>query len=209
MRVTILGATGRIGRFALQAALGAGHEVTVLTRQPDLVIDSARVVQGAITNPEAVGRAVEGTQAVIAAVGPRQNTPDAEAELELGTRTLVAAMRAAAVTRLVALSGAGIDVPGDRKPAVDRLVSRLVRLTARHVVGAKQREFAVFAATDLAWTAVRPAIVTDGNARGYRLSLTLKPGARSTRADVGQALVDQLGDDTFVREAPFVLPPDR
>jgi putative NADH-flavin reductase len=207
--VAILGATGRIGRFALQAALGGGHEVTVLSRKPDLVIEGAKVVHGEITHPEAVGRAVEGAEAVIAAVGPRQNTSDAEAELELGMRTLVEAMREATVPRLVALSGAGIDVPGDRKPAVDRLVSRLVRLTARHVVGAKQREFAVFAASDLAWTAVRPAIVTDGDARGYRLSMTLKPGARTTRADVGQALVDQLGDDTFVRQAPFVLPPGR
>jgi hypothetical protein len=62
------------------------------------------------------------------------------------------------------------------------------------------------AGTDLAWTAVRPAIVTDGPARGYRLSLDLRPGARTTREDVGQALVDQLTDETFVRRAPFVLP---
>jgi hypothetical protein len=78
---------------------------------------------------------------------------------------------------------------------------------ARHVVGAKQREFQVIAATDLDWTALRPAIVTDGEARGYRLSLQLRPGARTTRADVGQAMVDQLTDSAFVRQAPFVLPP--
>jgi hypothetical protein len=41
----------------------------------------------------------------------------------------------------------------------------------------------VLAATSLAWTALRPPLVADGPARGYRLSETLRPGARVTRAD--------------------------
>ena len=38
----------------------------------------------------------------------------------------------------------------------------------------------------LAWTALRPALVTDGEPRGYRLSEHLRPGARVTRADVAR-----------------------
>jgi hypothetical protein len=49
-------------------------------------------------------------------------------------------------------------------------------------------------------------LVTDGEPRGYRLDLRLRPGVHVTRADVGQALVDQLADTSFVRAAPFVLP---
>jgi hypothetical protein len=124
-------------------------------------------------------------------------------------RTLTAAMLDVGVLRLVALSGAGVDVPGDRKPTVDRVVSRFVRIAARHVVDAKQREYAVFSTTALEWTALRPAIVGDGPARGYHLSTTLRPGARTTRADVGQALVDQLADRSFIGAAPFVLPPQK
>ncbi len=83
--------------------------------------------------------------------------------------------------------------------------SRLVRIAARDVVGAKQREYDIFSASTLAWTALRPPLVIDGQPRGYLLSQRLTPGARVTRADVAQAVVDQLTDRTFVHAAPFVL----
>ena len=208
MRVAVLGATGRIGSLALAQVLAAGHDATILTRRAAPVPPGDRVtaITGDISDPAAVRRTVEGSGAVLAALGPRSNDRDSELALELGMRNLVAAMADAGVSRLVALSGAAVDVPGDTKRAIDRAVSRLVRVVARHVVGAKQREFAVFAASDLAWTALRPAIVTDGTARGYHLSDRLRPGARVTRADVAAAMVDQLEGLGFVRAAPFVLP---
>ena len=152
---------------------------------------------------------MRGVDAVIAAVGPRANTVEDERSLEVGMRNVVAAMDDGGVRRLVALSGAGIDVPDDRKPWLDRVASRLVRRLARHVVGAKQREYDVFSAADIDWTALRPPLVADGPPQGYRLDPRLKPGARVRRADVAAALVDQLTDDRFLRAAPFVLPPTR
>lgn len=208
MRVTILGATGRIGSIVLADALVAGHTVAILTRRPVAakVANGVSVVQGDITNAAAIVRAIDGSDAVVAALGPRTNSLDAEKELELGMRNLVGAMTEVGVSRMIALSGAAVDVPGDAKPVVDRVVSRFVRLAARHVVGAKQREFAVFAASDLEWTALRPAIVTDGDSREYQLSDALQPGARVTRLAVAAAMVAQLEDRMFVRKAPFVLP---
>jgi putative NADH-flavin reductase len=208
MRVTVFGANGRVGRHVVAAARAAGHELTVLSRSDELPVrEGVAVVKGDIGDLEAVRRAVAGSEAVISAVGPRNNTLEDELVLEAGMRNVTQAMAEAGVRRLVVLSGAAVIVPGDRKPVIDTVASRFVRLMARHVVGAKQREFQVVAATDLDWTAVRPAIVTDGEPRGYRLSLQLRPGARTTRADVGQAMVDQLADEAFVRQAPFVLPP--
>ncbi len=206
--MTILGATGRIGTLVLADALAAGHDVSILARRPDAAPgwEHVTVIQGDIADADAIRRAVVGSEAVVAALGPRSNSLDDELALEQGMRNLVAAMTDVGVSRLVALSGAGIDVPGDTKPFIDRVVSRFVRMAARHVVGAKQREYAVFAATNLGWTALRPAIVTDGDARGYRLSEQLRPGARVARADIAAAIVDQLADRTFVHAAPFVLP---
>lgn len=208
MQVTILGATGRIGSLALAQALAAGHDVVILSRGPTRtpVPDRVVAVSGDVTDAMAVRRAVEGSGAVIAALGPRSNSIADELALEAGMRNLVGAMDALSVARLIALSGAAVDVPGDAKPRLDRVASRFVRAVARHVVGAKQREFDVLSAADLAWTALRPPIVTDGEPRGYRLSEQLRPGARVTRADVAAAMIDQLHDRTFIRKAPFVLP---
>ena len=208
MRVTILAATGRIGSLAMTEALARGHDLILLSRRPPTTpgIEHASTIIGDVADPDALRRAVTGSAAVIAALGPRTNTLEDELALEFGMRHLVAAMQAVGVSRLIALSGAAVDVPGDAKPVIDRVASRIVRLVARHVVGAKQREFDVFSASALAWTALRPPIVMDGAPRGYRLSERLRPGARVTRADVAAALVDQIADESFIRKAPFVLP---
>lgn len=209
MRVLIVGATGRIGSLALERALSGGHEVVALVREAGRIEPQERldVLVGDVRDERAVDNAIRATDAAIAAVGPRTNTLDDEMALEHGMRLLVAAMKRHGVSRLVALSGAGVDVPDDHKPLVDRAMSLVVRRFARHVVGAKQREYAVFSASGLDWTALRPPLVMDGVAKGYRLALDLRPGARVMRADVGQALVDQLADPSFLRTAPFVLPP--
>ena len=197
-----------MGGLALERALAADHAVVALVRDLGALRagPGLTVLGGDIADASVVGGAMRGVDAVIAALGPRGNTIENERALEAGMRTVVATMGDAGVRRLVALSGAGIDVPGDRKPWLDRMASRVVRRMARHVVGAKQREYDVFSAADIDWTALRPPLVTDGPPQGYRLDLRLKPGARVRRADVAAALVDQLTDSRFHRAAPFVLP---
>lgn len=210
MRVLLLGATGKIGSLTLDRALAAGHEVVVLARDPSRLraVSNLTTVTGDVGDVRAVRAAMSGVQVVIAALGPRSNTVEEELALETGMRTVVETMGESGVRRIVTLSGAAVDAPGDRKPMFDRLASRIVRRMARHVVGAKQREYDVLAAADLDWTALRPPLVADGPPRGYRLATRLQPGARVRRADVARALIDQLGDERFIRAAPFVLPPD-
>lgn len=209
LRVTILGATGRAGSLAMIAARAAGYEVVAYVRRPPDAAFPVGVTTfvGALTDGSALQQALAGSDAVIAAVGPRSNDRAAADALADGMRALVGAMETGSVGRLVALSGAAVDVPGDRKPWLDRIATRGVRLVTRHVVDAKQREYDTFSASSLAWTALRPPIVTDGGPRGYRLSEQLRPGARVTRKDVAQALVDSVTDARFIRRAPFVLPP--
>ena len=47
-----------------------------------------------------------------------------------------------------------MNVPGERKPLSGRITTALVRLLARNVVEAKQREFEVVSRSDLDWTMV-------------------------------------------------------
>lgn len=210
MRVVVFGASGRIGAEALRAAVSRGDEVRAVSRA-GAPMGQAHVVSVALDlrDRAAVAAVVDGSDGVIAAMGPRSNTTEDEDALVAGMANIVAAMTETGVRRIVVLSGAGIAVPGDQKPTLDRLVSMIVRRLAKHVVRAKQREYEIIAASGLEWTALRPPIVVDGPARGYKLDLTLRPGARVTRADVGQALSDQLADRTFVHKGPFVLPPAR
>lgn len=209
VRVVVFGATGRIGRHVVEQALAADHEVIAFVRDPGRLAashDRLHIIQGDAQQADRVAEAIAGSDAVIAALGPRGNTPDQIEVLATGMRNILTGMEAHGVRRLVALSGAGITARGEQKRGFDAAVSRVVRLLSRHVVGAKQREYEIFSATDLDWVAARPPFVREGPLTGrYRAGhLELGPGSRISRADLAHFMVRQLTDDTYLRSAPFV-----
>lgn len=203
VRLTILGATGRIGRHAVEQAVGAGHEVAVLVRDSGRLgdlRDRVRVVTGTVSEPEAVDEAVAGAEAVISAIGPDGNDPVEVERLRAGMRNTLAAMERHGVPRIVNLSGAGITAPGERKPLLDNLASRIVRRLARHVVEAKQGEYDEMAGSEVEWIAVRPALVTDGPLTGRYVAgpHALRAGARISRADVAHLMLAEAESPTHV-----------
>lgn len=209
MQVTVLGGTGRIGRLVVEQALATGHQVTLLVRDPRKLGptgERVRVVSGQITDATAVSRAIQGADVVISALGPDGNHADQVTILRDGMRTVIGAMREQGVRRIVNLSGAAVDAPGDRKPAIDRVASRIVRLVSRQVVAAKQAEFEELLGSPLEWVAVRPPLVTDGPYTGsYRTGLdVLRPGARISRADIVDFMLAQAAEPSFARRAPFI-----
>ena len=209
MKLSVFGGTGRIGRLIVEQALGSGHDVTVLVRDPQRLGPTAervRVVAGLVSDPAAVRDAVAGADAVISALGPDGNTADQVVALRDGMRTVIEAMREHGVRRMINLSGAAIDAPGDHKPMIDRFASRIVRLVSGHVVAAKQAEFDELLASGLEWVAVRPPLVTDGPPIGrYLAGLdVLHPGARIARADIADFMLAQAVDPTFAQSAPFI-----
>ena len=209
MQLTVLGGTGRIGRLIVEQALAAGHDVTVLVRDPRKlgpIAGRVRVVRGSVSDAAAVGEAVAGADAVISALGPDGNAADQVVKLRDGMRIVIGAMRGSGVRRIVNLSGAAIDAPGDRKPTLDRFASRIVRLVSGHVVAAKQAEFDELVASGLEWVAVRPPLVTNGPHIGrYRSGPNvLHPGARISRSDIADFMLAQAVEPTFAQAAPFV-----
>jgi NAD dependent epimerase/dehydratase family enzyme len=123
VRVTITGATGRIGTRLVGALRRRGDEVTVLSRHPD----QARAALGV----EAVGWEPEQEPAPTAALAGRDGVlhlagediaqrwnADVKRRLlssrELGTRNLVAGLRAADPRPGVFVSASGVDYYGAR-----------------------------------------------------------------------------------------------
>ena len=206
MKLLVIGATGSIGSAACLAAIGRGHGVTAFVRSPEklgAMRDQMTIVVGDLTDADAVRAAVAGHDAVISALG---SSPDA-AQLDVpatAMRNVLAAMEATGVRRLVGIAGAAVSVPGEQKPLRGRIASFLVRLMARNVVEAKQREFEVVRASDLDWTMIRPPNVVDGEATGRVVIGETLRGFRISSGDVGVALVQLAEGNAHVRGAPYL-----
>ena len=184
MRITLTGATGRIGQSIVGALRDRGDDVTVLTRNPD----GARATLGA--GVEAVewdpksgpapASALSGRDAVVHLAGEdvgQRWSEDVKREIlesrELGTRNLVAGIRAAEPRprTLVSASASGVYGPrGDE--AVDETVAAGDDFLAGVVV-AWEREAQAAEELGLRVVLMRTGIVLDKE--GGALSKMLTP----------------------------------
>ena len=207
MKLAVIGATGRTGTLLVEELLRRGHDLTVLARTPEKLGprgDRVRVVTGSSTDPAALDALVTGgVDAVVSALGPTTR------ETDLHTRTahaLVEAMRAHGVRRFVGISGAGVDVPDDRKGRRDTAISFVIRRLGGAIAADKRHEYQVFADSDVDFTLVRPPRLVDGPATGTFVHDAHRPGRSSSirRADLAAFVADVVEQGSYSRLAPFV-----
>ena len=206
-KLTIVAATGGIGRQLVDQALAAGHDLTAIVRNPDRLPPGVRAVRAdlATADPGALHPAVAGADAVLSGLGPRSR---AEAGVTArGTRAVVEAMKATGVARIVVVSAAPVGtVPSPGRPHPPRydpgdgfvlrhLLSPLVKAALRgHYADLALMED-ILRDSGLDWTAIRPPRLTDGPVTGtYRTAedRNLRRGVLVSRADVAHLMLRVL-----------------
>lgn len=117
--VLVTGATGFLGRHAVDALIDAGWKVRALCRsgEPQLQARGVEVVRGDVLLPDTVAAALVGVDAVVHGAGVVSRDPaDAGAMMHLhihGTRHVVGLAAQAGVRRVVHLSTSGTVALGD------------------------------------------------------------------------------------------------
>lgn len=216
MRLTIVAATGGIGRQALEQAVGAGHDVTAVVRNPATLTRDVRVVTADLAAPDqsALESGVRGADAVLSGLGPRSASETGV--VSRGTRAVVEAMKATDVRRIVVISAAPISTvssPGrPAPPAHDpgdgffmrHLLSPLTKAALRRPYADLALMEDVLRESGLDWTIVRPPRLTDGPLRGtYRTALgrNLHRGLTISRADVADLMLQVLDRPETIAQA--------
>jgi uncharacterized protein YbjT (DUF2867 family) len=205
VKLTVVAATGGIGRHLFAQAVAAGHDVTAVVRNPSALPPSAaRTVRVdlAAADPGEMQSAVAGSDAVLSALGARWRADVGVAER--GTRAIIEAMTATGARRLIVVSAAPIGTvryPGRPNPprhdpgdglVMRTLLSPLVKVAFReHYADLARMEDAV-RASGLDWTIVRPPRLTDRAPSGtYRTAFgrNVRGGFWIPRADVAAFLL--------------------
>lgn len=204
MRLVVIGASGRTGRLVVEQALGHGHDVVAVSRDPGkLGSNSSRLVvlQGDVRDIESLRIALSGADAVISAIGVAAS--DSVDVYSAGIANLLQAMAESDVGRLAAVSAAGTFARGDRNLTPGYRL--LVRTTMRRLYDDLEHMEQRIMASGVAWTIVRAAGLTEGPLTGeYRLGEHGRPlpgGKRISRADLAAFLLKAVETERWVRKA--------
>lgn len=182
-KVLILGANGQIARLATTQLLAEGdHELTLFLRHPErLAASDATVVAGDALDEAAVSQAVLGQDIVYANLG--------NAKIEQQARTVVAAMQAAGVRRLIWISTLGIydEVPG----AYGRWNHQMLDGGYLETYAAAAK---VIEDSGLDYTIIRPAWLSNADIVDYELTQKGEPfkGTEVSRRSVADLVVQLI-----------------
>jgi uncharacterized protein len=208
MRIAIIGASGHLGGAVTREALSRGHDVTAIARDTSGLreLDGARAIDGDVLDARALTALVAGHDAVVAALKARG---DSEIDVVPGAaRSLLAALPAAGVRRLLFVGGGGslLSPSGQRfvdSPDFPELYKAEALAQARALEILRDANGAV----DWSYVSPPPLQLFDGERTGrYRVragDLPITDGQGESRIsvpDYAAAIVDALENGRFVGE---------
>ena len=213
MRITVFGATGRIGAAAVGQALEAGHKVTAVVRESaqPVALAALQVANPALelvkvrglTAAAEVLSAIDGAEAVISGVGPRGRKDGPVTSTS--TRAIVAAMQETGVRRYVGVSAAPVGpIPPDDSFVNRRLIHPFFGWLLKETYADLALMEDELARSGIEWTVVRPPKLVSKPVTGiYRTALdaNLPRGLSISREDTAHLMLAALDDPAMVCRA--------
>lgn len=208
MKIVIFGANGKTGTLLTEQALVKGHHVTAYVRRPGSMVQqhsNLKVITGNLDDAVRLREAIAGSDAVLSTLGGNSLTKHSP-EIIAGINLIISTIEKEGVKRMIYLSSMGA---GNSRKMMGLLVrffiaGIMLRVPlADHTANEQSIE-----KSNLRWTVVRPAGLTNGPKTG-RLKhgskiVVLKGTPQVSRANVASFMLDQLSDITYLNKSAWV-----
>ena len=214
MKVCIVGASGKLGRYMVQHALDRGYQVVGVCREESVgklheFEGSITVVPGATSDPEVIKKAVSGCDGVLVVLVPRgvhgHSTGTARAVLD----------HAPPGARLVFSCGwhitrDGQDVYSRAFKAKVKALGWIGRITRFADLDDQVEACRQVFASDTRWTVVRGSDLEEGESQGLpvwsrHVGDPILESNLTRRVDFALFLVEALENDELIHEAPAIV----
>ena len=200
MQLTVFGATGRVGRRLLEYASREGHSVRALVRDPGRLPAGlgGQIITGDVTDPNAVLAAIDGSEAVLSALGGA-GVANPGTILSNGMRLITAAMKRVGLGRVLAVAGSGVldDPRGGLRSESPDFPPIYAAITREHL-----GTWEALRTSQLDWTLVCCPDLVDGElTRRYRVAGDVLPdgGTSISVEDTAAFMLQQVGLTPYVR----------
>ncbi|MFW5831969.1 MAG: NAD(P)-dependent oxidoreductase, partial [Prolixibacteraceae bacterium] len=133
--IALFGGTGRTGQHVVKQGLAKGYKIKTLARNPDkltIANQNLEIIQGDVHDAPVVEKVVEGSDVVINVVGHTKNS--AKDVQTVATENIIKAMKKHGISRIISLSGAGLDSPKDINHFGRKMVKFAMKLLAKDIL---------------------------------------------------------------------------
>lgn len=190
MKVAVLGASGRAGSEITKELAARGHQVIAIARKPEAIptADGITAMQGDAHDPQALAEKIKGADAVISAL-----------HFDVTAETLLAAVKAAGVSRLLVTGGAASLEVAPGKKLWDVMSETLPAEWRPAVLGGMAFLADIRKEQDVDWTFFSPAALIEVGPRTGKFRLgkdqlvtDANGDSKISFADYAIAMVDEL-----------------
>lgn len=183
--ITVIGATGNVGKLVVSEALAHGYKVRAYIHHTPLSLQHPHLVE--ITS--SIADAVTGADVVISTVS---NWKARRQVLTDTMNTLIAAK----ARRIISVTGADALAPQEQAPIINRLTRPLLMLVARAVLEDGEEHIRVLSKSSIPWIVVRSPLMTPFAAKPYELIKgVIPPYITVPRKSVVNAILDLVETD--------------
>lgn len=202
-RLSIIGASAGVGRQCVQVALERGHHVLTLSRTLDALPEHAAItrIQGSVTRPDDLRRAVANAEAILVCLGTGTSTQPTTLYSDFG-RALLEIRTEVGDTPVLILTGFGASESGDYHGP---LMGLLFRFVLKDVYADKTRLEQMIERSCLNWMFIRPGLLTNGPSGPIKVQVEYRKGlrvGRIPRRSVAEFMVNQAEAPTYMRQKP-------